>query len=270
MGQRIGIIAGSGRYLPTAVLMLKKQGLLPVVAAVEGQASPRLQKAAGVFRWFKPGQLAGVVSYFLENGAREIVMLGKVRANAVFQRGNFDETAWNALQGLDNKSPLGLLGAAVAFLEGGGLEVLTPNAVLGSHFCQEGVLTKVEPTPGQLADIDFGLGLARRFADLDIGQTLVVKDRAVVAVEGMEGTDEAIKRGGRLAGPGFVAVKAGRTSQDLRLDIPAVGLDTVKTLVRAGGGALGLDSLKVAFFQKKEALALAETHGIAVAVRTIS
>jgi UDP-2,3-diacylglucosamine hydrolase len=98
----------------------------------------------------------------------------------------------------------------------------------------------------------------------------VVKDRAVVAVEGMEGTDETIRRGGRLAGPGFVAVKAGRTSQDMRLDVPAVGLDTVRSLVRAGGGALGLDALKVAFFQKREALALAEARGIVIAVRKIS
>ncbi len=270
MGQRIGIIAGSGRYLPPAVLMLKKQGMIPVVAAVEGEASPRLEKAAGVFRWFKPGRLSGVVSFFLENGAREVVMLGKVRASAVFRPDNFDETAWKALQGLGDKSPLSFLGAAVAFLEGGGLQVLTPLAVLGPQFCQEGVLTAVEPTPAQLADIDFGLGLARRFADLDIGQTLVVKDRAVVAVEGMEGTDETIRRGGRLAGPGFVAVKAGRTSQDMRLDVPAVGLDTVRSLVRAGGGALGLDALKVAFFQKREALALAEARGIAIAVRKIS
>jgi DUF1009 family protein len=249
---------------------MKKQGMIPVVAAVEGEASPRLQKAAAVFRWFKPGRLSGVVSYFLENGAREVVMLGKVRPSAVFRPDNFDETGRNALQGAGDKSPLSLLGTAVSLLEDSGLRVLTPQAVLGPQFCQEGVLTAVQPTAAQLADIDFGLGLARRFADLDIGQTLVVKDRAVVAVEGMEGTDETIRRGGRLAGRGFVAVKAGRTSQDMRLDVPAVGLDTVRSLVRAGGGALGLDAQKVAFFQKEEALALAAARGVAVVVRKVS
>jgi hypothetical protein len=250
--------------------MLKKQGMIPVVAAVEGEASPRLEKAAAVFRWFKPGKLSGAASFFLENGAREVVMLGKVQPNAVFRPDNFDEAAWDTLQGLADKSPFSLLGAAVAFLEGRGLQVLPPRAVLEPQFCREGVLTAVAPTAAQLADIDFGLGLARRFADLEIGQTLVIKDRAVVAVEGMEGTDETIKRGGRLAGPGFIAVKAGRTSQDLRLDVPAVGLDTVRTLVRAGGGALGIDALKVAFFQKEEALALAQARGVAIVVRKIA
>jgi hypothetical protein len=250
--------------------MLKKQGMIPVVAAMEGEASPRLEKAGAVFRWFKPGRLSGVVSFFLENGAREVVLLGKVRPTAIYRPDHFDETAWDALRGLNDKSPLGLLGAAVAFLEGRGLRVLTPRAVLGPQFCQEGVLTAVEPTAAQLADIDFGLSLARRFANLDIGQTLVIKDRAVVAVEGMEGTDETIRRGGRLVGPGFIAVKAGRTSQDLRLDVPAVGLDTVRNLVRAGGGALGLDALKVAFFQKDQALSLADAHGVSITVRKIA
>jgi DUF1009 family protein len=250
--------------------MLKKQRIFPVIAAVESEAPPRLEKAAGEFRWFQPGSLSGVVSFFRESGVREVVMLGKVRASTVFRPENLDARAWKTLQGLPDKSTLSLLGAAVAFLEGAGLQVLSPLSVLGSQFCREGILSAVEPTPGQLADMDFGLALARRFADLDIGQTLIVKDRAVVSVEGMEGTDEAIRRGGRLAGPGFVAVKAGRTSQDMRLDIPAVGLYTIRSLVRAGGGALGLDAARVAFFQQAEALALADAHGIAIAVRKIS
>jgi DUF1009 family protein len=120
-----------------------------------------------------------------------------------------------------------------------------------------------------LKDIDFGLGIARRAADLEIGQTLVVKDGAVVAVEGMEGTDRAIQRGGRLAGPGFIVVKAGRTSQDMRLDLPAVGLDTIKTLLRAGGAALGIEAVKVAFFQRQAAVGLADAQGASIVVRAM-
>jgi DUF1009 family protein len=120
-----------------------------------------------------------------------------------------------------------------------------------------------------LEDIDFGLGIARQAADLEIGQTLIVRDGAVVAVEGMEGTDRTIQRGGRLVGPGFVVVKAGRTSQNIKIDLPAVGLDTVKTMLRAGGAALGLEAGKIAFFQKQAAVSLADAHGASIVVRAI-
>jgi len=99
---------------------------------------------------------------------------------------------------------------------------------------------------------------------------MVIKDRAVVAVEGMEGTDRTIRRGGRLAGAGFSVVKAGRTHQDMRFDVPAVGLDTVRAIIRAGGAALGLDAGKVAFFQREEAVALAEERGVAIVARTLT
>jgi DUF1009 family protein len=120
-----------------------------------------------------------------------------------------------------------------------------------------------------LKDIDFGLRIARKAADLEIGQTLVVKEGAVVAVEGMEGTDRTIQSGGRLAGPGFVVVKAGRTSQDMKVDLPAVGLDTIKILLRAGGAALGLEAGKVAFFQKQAAVRLADARGASIVVRSM-
>jgi len=109
--------------------------------------------------------------------------------------------------------------------------------------------------------------LARSIADLDIGQTIVVKDKAIVAVEAMEGTDETIRRAGRLAGPGIVAIKVGRTRQDMRIDVPAVGLETMRVLVAVHGAALVFEAGRVPFFQKEEALALADANGIAVLAR---
>jgi DUF1009 family protein len=131
------------------------------------------------------------------------------------------------------------------------------------------VLTRATPPRAVLEDIAIGLKVARQAADLDIGQTVVIKNGAVVAVEGMEGTDRAIRRGGRLAGPGFVVVKAGRTSQDMRIDVPAAGLDTVKTLLQAGGVALGIEARRVAFFQKREAISLADSQGASIVVRAM-
>jgi DUF1009 family protein len=267
MGQRIGILAGSGRFVPLAVADLQRQGVISVVAGIEGEAARRLEKISKVFRWFKVGDAGKTVSFFRENHIEEVMMLGKVRPQAVLRSEPFDRETWTLVSNLKDQSPTAILRAAVGFLEASGFRVLDPVSLLKPYFCEPGTLTQTS-LPGDVAgDIDFGLRLARQIADLDVGQTLVVKNRAVIAVEGAEGTDRAILRGGRLAGPGFSVVKAGRTSQDMRLDVPAVGLDTVKAIIRAGGVALGLEASKVVFFQKAEALALADAHGMAIVAR---
>ena len=166
-----------------------------------------------------------------------------------------------------NLQPTTLLKSLIECLEIRGLKILDPSTFLAPYLCPEGVLGNADGGASVLADAAFGWPLVKALADLDIGQTLVVKRRAVVAVEGMEGTDAAIRRGARLAGAGFSVVKAGRSVQDMRLDVPAVGLDTVRSLVRAGGAALAVDAGKVVFFQKSEALELAERHGLAVVAR---
>jgi DUF1009 family protein len=269
MGQRIGILAGSGRFVPTAVADFQKKGVTCVVAGIEGEAARGLEKVSGVFRWFRIGDAAQAVSFFRENRIDEVMMIGKVRPQVVLRSENFDRETWTLIRNLKDQSPTVLLGAAVGFLEARGLRVLDPLPWLKPYFCEPATLTQATLPREVFGDIEFGLRLARQIADLDVGQTLVVKNSAVIAVEGMEGTDRAILRGGRLAGPGFSVVKAGRTSQDMRLDVPAVGLDTVKMILRAGGAALGLEASKVAFFQKGEALALANAHGVAIVAREI-
>jgi hypothetical protein len=248
---------------------MHRSGFSCVVAGIRGEAGLRLKKGAGVLDWFKPGEAAKAISFFKKHRVREVMMAGKVRYSSVFRKENFDAVSWRFLESIKEKSPTILLKAVVDFLEAEGLQVVSPFSILKSHFCEEGVLTKGQPSPALLEDIDFGLKLARRLADLDIGQTLIVKSKAVVAVEGMEATNQTIRRGGKLAGRGFVAVKAARTSQDLRLDVPAVGLDTLKSLIGAGGAALGLEASQVAFFQKEEAVSLANAHGIAIVVRKL-
>jgi DUF1009 family protein len=269
MGRRIGIIAGSGKFVPLAVSEMTRKGQICVVAGIEGEASSRLEKEAEVFSWLGPGEAAGIIRFFRQHGVSEVMMLGKVRPAAVLRNGALGGITRKIWDGLEDRSPTGLLKAAVLFLEANGLRVLSPLSVLEPHFCEPGVLTKIKPTRTHLEAIDFGLKTARKIADLDIGQTLVIKDRLVVAVEGAEGTDETIRRGFRIAGPGCVVVKAGRTSQDMRLDVPAVGLDTVRSLIRAESTALALEAGKVAFFQRDEAVSRADAHGIAIIVREL-
>jgi DUF1009 family protein len=267
MGRGIGIIAGSGRYISSLLSEVRRSGLSSTVAGIRGEADPCLAEKADVFDWFRPGEAARVISFFKKHRVREVIMAGKVRPGALFQKENFDPLSRHLLENLEEKSPAALLKAVANLLEARGLRVLSPYAVLKSAFCRPGILTETAPSAALLGDIDFGLKMARRLADMDIGQTLIVKDRVIVAVEGLEGTDQAIKRGGKLAGPGFVAVKAARTAQDLRLDVPAVGLDTVRSLVRAGGAALGLEASRVAFFQKEKAVALADSRQVAIVAR---
>jgi DUF1009 family protein len=269
MGRRIGIIAGSGRFAAAAVSELRRAGFRPAVLAIEGETRPGVKRAADVFAVVKPGELGKALAFFKENEVAEIMLLGKVRPDVVFRPDLMDAKARKLLRGVKERSARALLEAAFGFLEASGLKVLNTASLLEPNFCRPGVLTRKIPSSNLLRDIDFGLRMARRTADLEIGQTLVVKDGSVVAVEGIEGTDMTIRRGGRLAGPGFVVVKAARTNQDLRIDVPAVGLDTVKALVRAGGAALGLEAAKVAFFQREAAVALADAHGAAVVIRAL-
>jgi DUF1009 family protein len=270
MGRGIGIIAGSGRFVAEAIAGLRRSGLRCAVLGIKGESGPGLKGAADAFLSVAPGELDRAVTFFKSRGVSEILLLGKIRPDVVFGRENFEETAWRRLERVGTRSAPAVLEAAFALLEAQGLKILSPGPLLAPYFCRPGMLTRTDPSPAELRDIDFGLDIAREAADLEIGQTLVVKDRAVVAVEGMEGTDRAILRGGRLAGAGFVVVKAGRTIQDLRVDVPAVGLDTVKTLLRAGGTALGLEAGKVAFFQREAAVSLADARSASIVVRAVN
>jgi len=270
MGERIGIIAGSGAFVSRILLELKQKGVACVVVGVDGETAPELESQVSAFRWVKPGELGKAISFLKEESIQEVLMLGKLRPALLFNRHHFDRAAKHVWEKTENKSASGVLRAVIGYFEENGFEVRDPLPLLNPFFCREGVLTAAPPSASLLEDIDIGLGVARRLADLEIGQTVIVKDRIIVAVEGLEGTDRAILRGGELVGPGIVAVKAGRSEQDIRLDVPGVGLETIRTLIKARGAALGIEVDKVAFFEREEAVALAEAHGITIAVRCVS
>jgi DUF1009 family protein len=269
MGRGIGIVAGSGAFVSAAVSELSRRGLRCAVVGIKGESDPGIAAAADSFLSVKWGEFGRALAFFQSQGINEILLLGKVRPGIVLRRRNFDAQTWKRLEGLKKKSAPEILEAVFALLESQGIKVMSPGFLLAPHFCRPGVLTRTAPSRAILKDIDFGLRVARRTADLEIGQTVVVKDGVVIAVEGLEGTDRAIRRSGRLAGPGFVVVKAGRTSQDIRIDIPAIGLATIQEIVRAGGAALGIESGKVAFFQKEESVALADSQGLSISARAI-
>ncbi len=264
MGRRVGIIAGGGEFPLRALAEAKKLGWFCPVAGLRGTASPELEQEAEAFIWVGPLELQKLISFFKSRDVSEAVMFGKVEHRLIFADG-FPAGQIEAL-GLHppDLSPSHLLMSLMECLEARGLKILDPSAFLAPYFCREGLLGTVDGGRPVADDAAFGWPLVKALADLDIGQTLVVKNKAVVAVEGMDGTDETIRRGAALAGEGIVVLKTARTRQDARIDVPMVGRETIRVLIEARAAALVLEAGRVPFFQKEEALALADAAGLAV------
>lgn len=264
MGRRLGIIASSGEIPSIIREKAAEKGYTAVVAAIEGQAVRSALEDVELIQWFQVGDIQGVVSYFKTNGVSSVILAGKIDPRVIYDKTQFDLTALRILDSGKDKRPTSIIEKVILFFEKQGLCVIDPIPFLLSYFCEKGTLTHTQPSKEMESDTVFGWEIARKIADSDIGQTVVVKDRAIVAVEGMEGTDEVIKRGGRLAGRGTTVVKVSRMSQDPRIDLPAVGLATVQSLVEAKSSALCFEAGKMPFFQKQEAVSLADAHGIAI------
>jgi DUF1009 family protein len=171
------------------------------------------------------------------------------------------------LSQLKETTPASVIKGIIEFLDRQGIQMKDPTPFLESYFCQEGILTQAQLSSEAKIDVAFGLRIAKKMTDLEVGQTVIIKDKTVVAVEGIEGTNAVIMRGARLAGEGTVVVKTGRSIQDARVDLPAVGVDTIRALVDAKSRALCLESQKVLFFQKEEATALADVNNISIVVK---
>jgi len=261
------LIAGAGDFPLAALTEAKKLGYFCAVAGLRGAAAAELKQEADAFEWIGPAELEKLVSFFQSCRIREAVMVGKVEHRTIFRKDLQDEGLASLLAHLPDQTASALLKSLIDYLQVRGVSVLDPSMFLAPYYCPEGVLGTAAVSEAVEAEAAFGWPLAKTLADLDIGQTLVVKGRAVVAVEGMEGTDETIRRGALLAGDGIVVLKAGRTRQDMRIDVPMVGPETVRTLAKARAAALVIEAGRVPFFRKEKALELAARAGVAVLVR---
>lgn len=263
MGNQLGIIAGSGAFPFLVIEEAQDLGYTCVVAAIKGAAEKSLRERVSILEWFDVDEISQAVSFFKKSGVHGAVLAGKVDYRLIYRKKSLGKNSPR----LKDRTPATLLQAAIEYMAREGIKIKNPMDFLPSLLCEEGILTKTKSSADVEEDIDFGWQIAKNLADLDIGQTVVVKHRAVVAVEGIEGTDALIERGGKLAGEGTVVIKVARTQQDFRVDLPAIGLDTVKSLIKAGSRALCFESQKMAFFQKKEAIALADAHKISIIAR---
>jgi DUF1009 family protein len=239
-----------------------------VIAARE-EALPELNEAAKTVRaeihWISLGQLGKCISLMKDAGVTHAVMAGQVKHTKIFAGGILpDATFLSLLMKLPSKSTDGLIGAVASVLSDNGIELLDSTSLLRPMLASAGVLTDRSPSAEERADLEFGYVIADAVAGMDVGQTIAVKQRAVVAVEAMEGTDEVIARAGHLAGQGVRIVKVAKPKQDMRFDVPVIGLATILAMRAAGATALSIDGGRTLMFDREALLASANEAGITI------
>ena len=269
---KLGIIAGNGRFPFLVLDAARSQGHEVTVIAAKEEAFAELNEAAARHRsgihWISLGQLGTCITLLKDAGATHAVMAGQVKHTKIFAGGIVpDLTFLSVLTKLRAKNTDGLIGAVAAVLRDHGIELMDSTALLKPLLARPGVLTTRVPDAEEQKDFEFGYRMADAIAGLDIGQTIAVKHQAVVAVEAMEGTDEVIGRAGHLAGPGVRVVKVAKPDQDMRFDVPVVGLATIQAMRVAGASALSIDAGRTLILDGEAVLASANEAGIAIVGR---
>jgi hypothetical protein len=260
-----GLIAGNGRFPFLVLEGARSQGIEMAVIALKEEASPELEKTAKRLHWVSLGELSKAIDLMQQEGVKRAVMAGQVKHNKIFSSIRPDWKLAKLLLALPRKNTDSLIGAVAKVLEEEGIQLVDSTMFLKPLLPEAGVLTRRSPNEHEAADIEYGLGIARHIAAKDIGQTVVVADRACVAVEAMEGTDETIARAARFAnGKPLVVVKVSKPRQDMRFDVPVVGLPTVESMKLAGATALAIDANRTLLFDREQLIAMADAAGIAV------
>lgn len=268
----LGLIAGNGTF-PFLVLRAARQlGHDVVVVAIRDEAFPEIDALARELGgtavvWIHLGQLGKCLETFHAHGVSRAVMAGQVKHVKLFGGVLPDLTLLSVLARLKAKNTDALIAAVADVLQEHGVTLMDSTALLADLMARPGVLSRAQPAEAMLADFEFGCTVADAVAGLDVGQTIVVKDRAVVAVEAMEGTDETIARAGKLAGPGTRVVKVAKPSQDMRFDVPVVGVATITAMRAAGADALSIDAGRTIVLDGQAFLDAADAAGVVVVGR---
>lgn len=260
-----GLIAGNGRFPFLVLEGARSQGIDMAVIALKEEASPELEQAAKRVHWVSLGELSKTIDLMHQEGVTQAVMAGQVKHNKIFSAIRPDWKLAKLLFSLPRKNTDALIGAVARLLEDEGIRLVDSTHFLKPLLPEAGVLTRRAPNELEAEDIVYGRGLALQIAGMDIGQTVVISDRACVAVEAMEGTDEVIARAARIAaGKPLVVVKVSKPAQDMRFDVPVVGLPTVEQMRSAGATALAVDAGRTLLFDKTKLIEAADAAGIAI------
>ena len=264
-GDRYAVIAGNGGFPFLVLEAARHQGIEPLVVAIKEEASPDLNRVARAIHWLSLGEVSKLLEMLRSERVSKVVLAGQVKHVQLFSSIRPDGLVNRLLQGLHRKNTDALIGAFVRMLEGRGIQVVDSTLFLKPLLAPEGLLTRRAPDASEHADVAYGWEIAKKIAGLDLGQTIVVADRACVAVEAMEGTDATIERAATLSnGRRLVVVKVSKPQQDMRFDVPVVGVRTIRVMDRANARVLAVDVGKTLLFEREQLIAEADQVGIAV------
>jgi len=263
--KKIGLIAGNRKFPLLFAASAKKQGCEIIAIAIKGDTSLKLKKIVDKIYWLKLSEFQRMFDIFKAEGVESVVMAGQISPRRLFNKETQNSPQIRQiLDTLKNKQADTLFGAVAKRLQAAGLTLLDSTTFIEEYLPKRGTLTKQEPDFDTWKDVYFGLSLAKEVANLDIGQTVAVKSQAIVAVEAFEGTDNLIRRAGKIGRGRVVIVKVSKPKQDMRFDIPVIGLNTIKNLAKAKCRCLAFEAAKTLFIDQAESIRLADKKGISI------
>lgn len=263
---KYGLIAGNGRFPFLVLEGARAAGVKMAVAAISEETDRDIEKFADELEWISVGQLGKLIRFFTKHQVTHAIMAGQVKHVQIFKLNALPDLRMaRMLARLKRRNTDALLGAVADELASEGIDLIDSTTFLQEHLAREGVLTSRSPNKHETADIEYGLHVARELARLDLGQTIVVKNSAVVALEAMEGTDAAIRRASELVrGRPLTVIKVAKPDQDMRFDVPVIGLNTIETLVACNVTAVSVTADKTLVFDRDETLSRANRNKIAI------
>jgi DUF1009 family protein len=265
------LIAGNGRFPFLVLEGARAEGVEMAVAAIKEETDPGIERLAQVVEWISVGHLNKLIKFFKRQGVTHSIMAGQVKHVQIFKINALPDLRMaRMLTRLKRRNTDALIGAVAAELESEGITLIDSTTFLQPLLARLGTLTRRGPNKHEMADIEYGLHVATELARLDLGQTIVVKNQAVVALEAMEGTDAAILRASDLVrGRALTVVKVAKPNQDMRFDVPVVGLNTIEILRSCNVTAMSVTADKTLIFDREETIAAANQHRIAIVANTL-
>jgi DUF1009 family protein len=261
---KFGLIAGNGQFPFLVAEGARKNGASLSVVAIKEETDPRIDEVVDKVLWVGIGQLGKMISFFKTEGVEKAMMAGQVKHVQLFSGAMPDVRMMKMLWNLPRRNTDALIGGVAAELAKEGIELIDSTRLIPEHLAQKGVLTKRKPDKTEQENIEYGLHIASEIARLDLGQTIVVRASACVAIEAMEGTDATIRRAGELAKGKLTVVKVAKPGQDMRFDVPVIGLPTIETMVEAGATCLSITAGKTLVFDREVMLKRANEAKICV------
>jgi DUF1009 family protein len=269
-GKRIGLIAGDGRFPIIFADNVRRLGFTVSAIAHVGTTLPELESYVQHIHWLKIGQFGKALAALKQDGVDQAVMLGGIKKTNVFTTLRPDLRALAIFSRLKHWKDDAILRAVAGELEREGIEILDSTFGLQDILAEEGYLTSKKPSKKEVEDIQFGWETLETLGVLDIGQCVVVKNRVIVSVEAVEGTDEAITRGGKLGGKGAVVIKRTKPHQDLRFDLPAIGPQTIQTMISVQATVLAIEAGRTVIIDREDVLSQANEAGISIVGKATS